>query len=202
MAAGRETLADATAKLVRGLLEAFILDSIARQPKHGYALIQELEEVFGEPPNRNQVYPLLNRLESEGFLRADRSEGRGRTRYALTGKGLELLKEYRLRTASFRGRVASLWGVEEAVQAMPGEGPACPAQRSLEPVAPGRLAPAQRGQAEDAGGHAGGPCTAELVFRRPLGRARVLLEAVGLDASCPTCAELMTSLRALRERWL
>lgn len=204
-------LGDATSTLTRGLLEVLLLDSIAREPKHGYALIRELEQVLGQPPNRNQVYPLLNRLEKEGILHADRSEGRGRTRYALTGKGVELLKEYRLRPAPFRARIASLWfpsAVPEAAPLpAPAAAPAAPPAPAVQPPAP----PAPRphlldrltieGEAPSPGGHAGGPCQGEIVMRRRAGADRIVLELAGLDPACATCQELQRSLHAVRDRW-
>lgn len=198
---GEPGIGDATGKLIRGLLEPLVLDSIAREPKHGYALIRELEQAFGEPPNRNQVYPLLNRLEKDGFLQADRSEGRGRTRYHLTGKGLELLKEYRLRTPLFRDRVATLWGGERAEEPAPRAAVATPSgPHLLDRLAlPGELPPGpppMRGP-----GHAGRACEAEVVLRRQAGRDRVAVEFAGLDPACPTCQDVARSLQALKDRW-
>lgn len=203
-------MGSATSKLMRGLLEALLLDAIAREPKHGYALIRELEQVFGAPPNRNQVYPLLNRLEKDGYLRADRAEGRGKTRYALTGKGLELLKEYRLRPPEFSRRILALWAPGEgatpaAGAAEPGEMPPPPAPpRVAEDRGPhllDRLALPGEAPAPAGAGHAGQPCSAEVALRRQPGRDRVAVEVAGLDPACPTCGELARWVRAVRDRW-
>jgi DNA-binding PadR family transcriptional regulator len=200
---GDAGIGHSTGKLIRGLLEPFVLDSIAREPKHGYALIQELEQAFGAPPNRNQVYPLLNRLQKDGFLQADRSEGRGRTRYALTGKGLELLKEYRLRTGLFRERVAGLWGLEPssptgAPSAQPAlatpPGPHLLDRLALPGEAPAPLAPGSKQ-------HAGRSCEAEVALRRQPGRDRVAIEMANLDPACPTCQDLGRLLQGVRDRW-
>ncbi|HEV8358875.1 MAG TPA: PadR family transcriptional regulator [Candidatus Thermoplasmatota archaeon] len=227
-------MGDATAKLMRGLLEPLILDAIAREPKHGYALIRELEQAFGEPPNRNQVYPLLSRLEEDGYLRADRTEGRGRTRYQLTGKGVELLKDYRLRTPLFRDRVGALWFADAPAPAPP-SATAPPALQPSAPPTPAPVEPPPPAAAEphlldrlalaeeasrpappppevhavpsaavprvEAVGHAGGPCTADLVLRRRASGAGVGFEVTGLDQECPTCQELLAEMRALRDRW-
>lgn len=116
-------------RIMRGLMEALVLDSIARAPKHGYALLKELEAVFGVPPNRNQIYPLLNRLVKRGLLKPSGGEGE-RVAYQLTGKGVQALREYKLMPASLRDRVLEFW-----------EG--APAARDI-PVAP----PSQRDEGE------------------------------------------------------
>lgn len=210
--AGEGGLDEATSKLIRGLLEVLILDSIAHEPKHGYALIQELEQLFGAPPNRNQVYPMLIRLEQDGFLRADRTGGRGKTRYALTGKGLELLKEYRVRSPEFRARVAALW-FPEAYAPTGASTPGLPPAEGTRPHLVDRLAPAEDiapraapatapAPAPPPGrGHAGQACTAEVALRRRAAGDRVSVDATGLDPACPTCQGLLGDLRALRERW-
>jgi DNA-binding PadR family transcriptional regulator len=184
---------------MRGLLEALLLDSIAREPKHGYALIRELEQVFGEPPNRNQVYPMLSRLEKEGYLKADRVEGRGKTRYVLTGKGLELLKAYRVRTPLFRERVGGLWweeGGQPAARPPQAEAPAAPRHaledRIVEAGEPPRAPPAV--PAAPPGGHAAGRCTAEFVLRKQPGQRRLQLEVTDLDPSCGQCAGMVQAL--------
>lgn len=209
---GNDGLDEATSKLVRGLLEVLLLDSIAHEPKHGYALIQELEQLFGAPPNRNQVYPLLNRLEKDGFLRADRTSGRGRTRYTLTGKGLELLKSYRVRSPQFRARVAALWmpdangraAAPPGAAAGPGEAPRPHladriAVEGETPLPAPFLAPAPGGA--PGAGHAGQPCTAEVALRRRAAGDRLAYEVAGLDPACATCQGLLAELRALRDRW-
>lgn len=206
---GDEDDTGATSKLIRGLLEVLILDSIAHEPKHGYALIQELERLFGAPPNRNQVYPLLIRLEQDGFLRADRTGGRGKTRYALTGKGLELLKAYRVRSPEFRARVAGLWLPEAVAPAVataiaPPQPPTAPRPHLVDRLAPAEDAlapPRPAAPSPPAPGHAGQPCTAEVAMRRRAAGDRVAIEATGLDPGCATCQGLLGEVRALRERW-
>ena len=185
----------------------FILEAVAREPKHGYALIRELEGVFGEPPNRNQVYPLLNRLEKEGYLRADRSEGRGKTRYQLTGKGLELLKGYRLRTPAFRERARGLWGEGETESSAggPHEGPSGPVSPGAGPEPPSLLEPLRIGGDPLRGPsarHAGEACRAEVVVRRRVGGDAMAVEVLGLDPACSSCQEVLATLRAVRDRWL
>jgi DNA-binding PadR family transcriptional regulator len=122
-------MADPKAQLMRGLIEPLLLESMARGPKHGYALIKEVESLFGVAPNKNQIYPLLSRLESEGLIsgKADK-EGRGKTEYSLTAKGRTLLDEYRSMPPEFMRLVGELWG--DALRA--GEAPKGPSSAAGE----------------------------------------------------------------------
>ncbi|HWG90290.1 MAG TPA: PadR family transcriptional regulator, partial [Candidatus Thermoplasmatota archaeon] len=105
-------MADPSATLMRGLLEAFLLDRLSRSPRHGYALLKELADLFGDEPNRNKIYPLLQKLEKEGYVEAlaeGDGEGRPRTSYQLTEKGRDRLAEYRRMPRAFREAVARFW---------------------------------------------------------------------------------------------
>ena len=61
-------MADAGAKVLRGLLDVFILEALEREPKHGYALLREMATAFGTEPNRNRLYPLLGRMVQDGLI--------------------------------------------------------------------------------------------------------------------------------------
>lgn len=102
-------MADAGAKLLRGLLDVFVLASLERSPKHGYALLREMSETFGTTPNRNRLYPLLGRMVGEGLV-AERSEPSGtRTLYALTDLGRDALHAYRRLPPAFHEGIARIW---------------------------------------------------------------------------------------------
>lgn len=103
---------DPAAKLMRGLTEALVLESLGREPKHGYALLKELEGVFGEPPNRNRIYPLLSRLEEEGYVEGleEPDSSRGKTTYSLTEAGAERLEAYQRMPDGFRETLDRFWG--------------------------------------------------------------------------------------------
>ncbi|MBI4393473.1 MAG: PadR family transcriptional regulator [Euryarchaeota archaeon] len=116
-------MGDPKAQLMRGLIEPLLLESMARGPKHGYALIKEVESLFGVAPNKNQIYPLLSRLESEGLIsgKADK-EGRGKTEFSLTAKGRTLLDDYRSMPPEFMRLVGELWG-DGLAERQPAGGP-------------------------------------------------------------------------------
>lgn len=107
-------MADAGAKVLRGLLDVFILESLERAPKHGYALLREMADAFGTEPNRNRLYPLLGRMVGDGLI-AERSETAGaRTLYQLTDAGRAALDGYRQLPGAFHERLARIWGAEAA----------------------------------------------------------------------------------------
>lgn len=102
-------MADAGAKVLRGLLDVFVLESLEQTPKHGYALLREMAEAFGTEPNRNRLYPLLGRMVRDGLI-VERSEPTGaRTLYQLTDAGRDALDGYRRLPLAFRQRLARVW---------------------------------------------------------------------------------------------
>jgi PadR family transcriptional regulator PadR len=116
-------MAEAGPKLLRGLLEVFILESLDQQPKHGYALLKEITEAFGAEPNRNRLYPLLAKLVRDGYIREVSESGGNRTLYALTDTGREALHSYRRLPAGFRHALRRIWNVEVAHPVAPDTGP-------------------------------------------------------------------------------
>lgn len=107
-------MADAGAKVLRGLLDVFVLESLERAPKHGYAILREMAEAFGTTPNRNRLYPLLGRMVRDGLV-AERSEPNGtRTLYALTELGHDALAGYRKMPPAFLQRLARVWSTPTA----------------------------------------------------------------------------------------
>lgn len=105
-------MAEAGPKLLRGLLEVFILESLETQPKHGYALLKEMGEAFGQQPNRNRLYPLLAKLTADGYIREVSESGGNRTLYALTELGQNALHSYRRLPPQFRHALRRIWGHE------------------------------------------------------------------------------------------
>lgn len=67
---------------LNGIPELLLLRLLARQPMHGYELVQGIRLLtggvlaFGE----GCVYPILHRLEADGLIRGTREQVRGRTR--------------------------------------------------------------------------------------------------------------------------
>lgn len=105
-------MTDAGPKLLRGLLEVFLLESLETQPKHGYALLKEMGETFGQQPNRNRLYPLLAKLVADGYIREVGEAGGNRTLYTLTEAGTDTLRAYRKLPPAFRHALRRIWAVE------------------------------------------------------------------------------------------
>ena len=77
-----------------------VLATLARGPRHGYGLVEELRDVSDGAFDlaEGTVYPALYRLEAAGLLSSSWSHVSGRRRrvYRLTRRGLsELAKERR-----------------------------------------------------------------------------------------------------------
>jgi PadR family transcriptional regulator PadR len=62
----------------------------------GYRIKKEVETNFDVRLRHGALYPLLNSLETEGFLTSQKQQQGGRTRkvYTLTNKGKEYVETY------------------------------------------------------------------------------------------------------------
>lgn len=69
-----------------------ILSSLASGPKHGYAMLQDIEEFSGTHLEVGTLYGALARLEEQGWIEPLESMERRRP-YRLTGLGLTALRE-------------------------------------------------------------------------------------------------------------
>src|SRR4051812_34969479 len=78
-----------------GRLRLYVLSLLEERPRHGYELIQALEERSGGTysPSAGTIYPRLAKLEEDGLVRRE-SDGR-RTVYAITEAGQRELDERR-----------------------------------------------------------------------------------------------------------
>ncbi|MDX6570484.1 MAG: hypothetical protein QOH15_3062 [Gaiellales bacterium] len=65
---------------------ALILTSLASGPKHGYALLKDIEAYAGVTLGPGTLYGAISRLEARGLIAADGPEGRRRP-YRLTADG-------------------------------------------------------------------------------------------------------------------
>ncbi len=68
-----------------------ILTSLAAGPKHGYALIQDIEGFAGVRLGPGTLYGAIGRLEQRGLIEPAGPEGRRRP-YRLTGSGERALE--------------------------------------------------------------------------------------------------------------
>jgi transcriptional regulator len=78
--------------LLHGALDALILKTLAREPRHGYAIARFIEDTTGDAVlvEEGSLYPALYRMERRGWIEAEwgTSElGRRAKMYRLTGAG-------------------------------------------------------------------------------------------------------------------
>ena len=73
-----------------------VLRILSDRPMYGYELIQELKQRTGGKYQLSLLYPVLYRLEEQGYLTISASEivdGRARNYYAVTAAGREYLRQ-------------------------------------------------------------------------------------------------------------
>ncbi len=102
-----------------------ILTALAAEPKHGYAVIEDVREISGGQVrlHTGTLYSVLDRLRESGMIEVDREEivqSRLRRYYRLTGAGRERLA---VETARLR-RNADAAAARLAGRLMPGTGAA------------------------------------------------------------------------------
>lgn len=100
-------------ELLHGTLETLILKSVARGPRHGYAIARWLEESTGEilRIEDGSLYPALYRMEQRGWIAADwgTSElGRRAKFYKITPAGRRRLSSSTDEWARFAGAVTKV----------------------------------------------------------------------------------------------
>jgi PadR family transcriptional regulator, regulatory protein PadR len=100
-------------ELKRGTLMLSVL-SQRNQPKYGYSLVQDLERknAFIEP---GTLYPLLRRLEKQGYLRSewDTKESRPRKYYVLSDQGREVYLRLKIEWKNLSDKLEGLFIEEE-----------------------------------------------------------------------------------------
>lgn len=81
-------------KLVKGLLEIIVLQMLSSQPMHGYQIITKIRRSFGVYFGPSTIYPLLNSLEKQKYVKSswDMNGERPRKLYVLTTEGKGLLE--------------------------------------------------------------------------------------------------------------
>jgi DNA-binding PadR family transcriptional regulator len=79
--------------MARRGVRTVILAVLARQPMHGYQVMQELEARSGGRwrPSAGSVYPTLQQLEDEGLVRSEEADGR--RVYTITDQGKAALAD-------------------------------------------------------------------------------------------------------------
>ena len=95
MSENTSTLAQWVTQMRRGWLETCIFNVLAAGERHGYGIMQRLQEIPGLGIGEGSLYPLLSRLRLQGLLAVVRIEespdGPARKIYGLTPRGRQVL---------------------------------------------------------------------------------------------------------------
>jgi PadR family transcriptional regulator PadR len=83
-------------RIIRNLFDIQILRLIDAQPLWGYKIKKKVETDFHVKVRHGALYPMLNRLEQQGFFTSQKQRQGGRTRkvYTVTKNGKEYLQSY------------------------------------------------------------------------------------------------------------
>ena len=96
------------------LLDAVVLSVVSHEGTYGYKITQDVQKVLDV--SESTLYPVLRRLQKDGFLETYDMEFQGRNRryYKITSNGMILLDKYRNEWVQFRkGINAILLGEKE-----------------------------------------------------------------------------------------
>lgn len=93
-------MANARTDLLQGTLELLILKTLAREPMHGYGIVQRIHEAAEDSlkVEDGSLYPALYRMEERGWVTSEwgPSENNRRAKfYKLTRRGRKQLEEER-----------------------------------------------------------------------------------------------------------
>jgi PadR family transcriptional regulator PadR len=83
-------------RIFRNFLDVMVLKLVQNEPMWGYKIIKCVEEQHEIKLRHSALYPLLGKLEKDGFLRSNKEakEGRIRKIYQITSKGIQLVDAY------------------------------------------------------------------------------------------------------------
>lgn len=99
------------AQMRRGSLELCVLAILAHGRRYGYDIVQALSGADGFIIKEGTIYPLLNRLRSEGLVDAEwqpSPQGPDRKYYSLTGAGEARLSAVRSQWRVFADDIARI----------------------------------------------------------------------------------------------
>lgn len=98
----------------RGILKFMILNLINDQPRHGYDIIQELENKFHGfySPSAGSVYPILQLLEDQGHVTSSQKDGK--KVYTITDDGKKFLSEHEDEISHMRSHLEHHFGEKQS----------------------------------------------------------------------------------------
>lgn len=83
-------------RITKSFLDILVLRLILAEPMWGYKIIKKTEEFFGMRLRHGAIYPLLNALEDDSYIKSKKVAKAGRIRkvYEITSKGIKLVDIY------------------------------------------------------------------------------------------------------------
>ncbi|MCI6799515.1 MAG: PadR family transcriptional regulator [Spirochaetia bacterium] len=90
------------------LLDAIVLSVVSREGTYGYKITQDVRKVLDV--SESTLYPVLRRLQKDGYLETYDMEfdGRNRRYYKITSNGMILLDNYRSGWLEYRKKIDSI----------------------------------------------------------------------------------------------
>jgi len=83
-------------RFVKSFLDILILRSVEAESTWGYDIIKETESKYKVKLRHGALYPMLNKLETKGYVKSRKQLQKGRVRkiYEITQRGKQLLDAY------------------------------------------------------------------------------------------------------------
>lgn len=83
-------------RITRDFLDILVLRLILAEPMWGYKIIKKTEKLFGIKLRHGALYPLLNALENNNYIKSKKITKGGRVRkiYKITSRGRSLVDAY------------------------------------------------------------------------------------------------------------
>ena len=87
------------------LLDAVVLSVVSLEGTYGYKITQDVRQLMDV--SESTLYPVLRRLQKDGFLETYDMEFQGRNRryYRITSNGMILLDKYRSEWVSYKNNI-------------------------------------------------------------------------------------------------
>jgi PadR family transcriptional regulator PadR len=83
-------------RFVKDFLDVLILQQVEAEPVWGYEIIKKTEMIYNVKLRHGALYPMLNELETKGFVKSRRELQKGRARkiYEITNDGKQFLQAW------------------------------------------------------------------------------------------------------------
>ncbi len=78
---------------VSHVVRLYTLLLLKEGPRHGYAVMKEIESMTGTEPTASHIYPFLGELEDNGLVEAEEEGSRGKKVYSLTEEGEDFVAD-------------------------------------------------------------------------------------------------------------